>query len=54
MTNIEAWKAYERYLGAWNTTWLYERVKIANEIYCAMTSSIRPPSAISPTVERNL
>lgn len=32
MTNMEAWNAYERYLGAWNTTSLDERMRIATEI----------------------
>jgi hypothetical protein len=32
MTNMEAWKAYERYLSAWNTTSLEERMRIATEI----------------------
>jgi hypothetical protein len=32
MTNKEAWTAYERYLGAWNTTSLAERAKVAEEV----------------------
>jgi len=32
MTNREAWKLYERYLGAWNSTTLEERTKIATAL----------------------
>lgn len=32
MNNQEAWKLYEKYLGAWNTTSIEERLKIANEV----------------------
>jgi hypothetical protein len=32
MTNKEAWTVYERYLGAWNTTSIEERMTIANEM----------------------
>src|SRR3954468_16691286 len=32
MTNQEAWKLYEKYLGAWNTTSIEQRLKIANEV----------------------
>ena len=32
MTNQEAWKLYEKYLGAWNTTSIEERMKIATEV----------------------
>lgn len=32
MTNQEAWKLYEKYLSAWNTTSVEERLKIANEV----------------------
>lgn len=32
MTNQEAWKLYEKYLSAWNTTSTEERLKIANEV----------------------
>ena len=32
MTNRDAWKTYERYLSAWNSTSVEERLKIANEI----------------------
>ena len=32
MTNHEAWKLYEKYLGAWNTTSMEQRLKIANEV----------------------
>jgi hypothetical protein len=32
MTNKEAWTVYERYLGAWNTTLIDERMKIATEV----------------------
>jgi hypothetical protein len=32
MTNLEAWKIYERYLSAWNTTSIEERMKIAFEV----------------------
>lgn len=31
MTNHEAWKRYEKYLGAWNTTSIEQRLKIATE-----------------------
>jgi hypothetical protein len=31
MTNREAWKIYETYLSAWNTTSMEERVRIAAE-----------------------
>jgi hypothetical protein len=32
MTNQEAWKLYEKYLSAWNTTSIEERLKIANDV----------------------
>ncbi|MCJ9671406.1 MULTISPECIES: nuclear transport factor 2 family protein [Neorhizobium] len=32
MTNQEAWKIYKKYLSAWNTTSIEERLKIANEV----------------------
>lgn len=32
MTNQEAWKLYEKYLSAWNTTSMEERLKIATEV----------------------
>ena len=32
MTNQEAWKLYEKYLSAWNTTSIEERLKIATEV----------------------
>lgn len=32
MTNHEAWKLYEKYLSAWNTTSIEQRLKIANEV----------------------
>lgn len=32
MTNQEAWKLYEKYLSAWNTVSIEERLKIATEI----------------------
>jgi hypothetical protein len=32
MTNHEAWTLYERYLGAWNTTTIEDRLKIAAEV----------------------
>jgi SnoaL-like protein len=32
MTNQEAWKLYEKYLGAWNTTSIEERLNIAKEV----------------------
>lgn len=32
MTNQQAWKLYEKYLSAWNTTSMPERLKIANEV----------------------
>ncbi|HJV44000.1 nuclear transport factor 2 family protein, partial [Caulobacter sp.] len=32
MTNQEAWKIYEKYLSAWNTTSVEERLKISNEV----------------------
>jgi len=32
MTNLEAWKIYERYISAWNTNSLEERLKIASEV----------------------
>jgi len=32
ITNQEAWKLYEKYLSAWNTTSTEERLKIANEV----------------------
>ena len=32
MTNLEAWKLYQRYLGAWNTASIEERLKIAAEV----------------------
>ncbi len=32
MTNQAAWTLYEKYLGAWNTTSIEERLKIANEV----------------------
>ena len=31
MTNHEAWKLYEKYLSAWNTTSIEQRLKIATE-----------------------
>jgi hypothetical protein len=31
MTNHEAWKLYEKYLSAWNTNSIVERLKVANE-----------------------
>jgi len=31
MTNQEAWKLYEKYLSAWNTTSIEQRLKIATE-----------------------
>jgi hypothetical protein len=32
MTNLEAWKIYERYISAWNTNSIEERMKIASEV----------------------
>ena len=32
MTNTEAWKLYAKYLSAWNTTSIQERLKIATEV----------------------
>jgi len=32
LTNQEAWKLYEKYLSAWNTTSIEQRVKIAAEV----------------------
>lgn len=32
VNNQEAWKIYEKYISAWNTTVVEERLKIANEI----------------------
>jgi hypothetical protein len=32
MTNHEAWKLYEKYLSAWNTTSIEQRLKISNEV----------------------
>ncbi len=32
MNNQEAWKLYERYLGAWNATSLEERLRVATEV----------------------
>ncbi len=32
MNNQEAWKLYEKYISAWNTTSIEERLKIANEV----------------------
>ena len=32
MTNQEAWKLYEKYLSAWNTPSIEERLKIATEV----------------------
>jgi hypothetical protein len=32
MNNHEAWKIYEKYLSAWNTTSLDQRLKISNEV----------------------
>jgi hypothetical protein len=32
MTNQEAWNLYEKYLSAWNTNSIEERLKIANEV----------------------
>jgi hypothetical protein len=32
MTNQEAWRLYEKYLSAWNTTSIEERLKIANDV----------------------
>jgi hypothetical protein len=32
MNNSEAWKIYEKYLSAWNTTSIDERLKIAAEV----------------------
>ncbi|MDQ0390508.1 nuclear transport factor 2 family protein [Labrys monachus] len=32
MTNHESWKLYEKYLGAWNTTSIEERLKIATDV----------------------
>jgi hypothetical protein len=32
MTNLEAWKIYERYISAWNTNSIGERMKIASEV----------------------
>jgi hypothetical protein len=32
LTNREAWKLYEKYLSAWNSTSIEQRLKIANEI----------------------
>lgn len=31
MTNLEAWKLYEKYLSAWNTTSIEQRLKVATE-----------------------
>ena len=31
MTNLEAWKLYQKYLSAWNTTSIEQRLKIATE-----------------------
>lgn len=32
MTNQEAWRLYEKYISAWNTTSIEERLKIANDV----------------------
>ncbi|MER8443381.1 nuclear transport factor 2 family protein [Mesorhizobium sp. M1066] len=32
MTNQEAWTLYQKYISAWNTTSIEERLKIANEV----------------------
>lgn len=32
MTNQDAWKLYEKYVSAWNTTAIEERLKIANQV----------------------
>jgi hypothetical protein len=32
MTNQEAWKLYEKYISAWNTTSIEQRLKIANDV----------------------
>lgn len=32
MTNQEAWRLYEKYLSAWNTTSIEERLKIADDV----------------------
>jgi hypothetical protein len=32
VTNQEAWKLYEKYLGAWNTTDVEQRLRIASEV----------------------
>jgi hypothetical protein len=32
MTNLEAWKIYERYISAWNTNSIEERMRIASEV----------------------
>src|SRR3954469_20923699 len=32
MTNHEAWRLYEKYLSAWNTTSIEERLRIANDV----------------------
>jgi len=32
MTNHEAWKLYEKYISAWNTTSIDQRLKIAAEV----------------------
>ena len=32
MTNQEAWKIYEKYVSAWNTTSLDQRIRIATEV----------------------
>lgn len=32
MNNHEAWKIYEKYLSAWNTTSIDQRLKISNEV----------------------
>jgi hypothetical protein len=35
MTNQEAWRLYEKYLGAWNTSSVEERLTIADEVLSA-------------------
>lgn len=32
MTNQDAWKLYEKYLSAWNTTSMDQRLKVANAV----------------------
>ena len=32
MSNHDAWRTYEKYIGAWNTTLIEERLRIADEI----------------------